>query len=242
MKHIKQSGFSLISSAMLTVIGGLAIAALLSLHSLTRSAELRSVMVQAEQYQNAYTTFKQQHLALPGDYNRATELWGDSTRNGDGNREISGWETEEAFVWQHLALSRIIATTRQGTTTPDTTSIALGENLPKAKRLQDAGFRLTSTATPLYNKRWGNMLELGAQKERGLSAILTGGVLPGSYARDIDNKMDDGLPDSGSIFALNGTDALNHCIIESSASNTDITRTYFMGSEQPDCRMIFWMK
>lgn len=228
------AGISLIETGMIVVVAGLIFAAMFSSHSLVKAAELRSIITQADAYHTAFRTFEAKFGNAPGDYPIAVAQWGPITKDGNADGLILGWEREEVYAWQHLALAGILPETSPHLKENEKHAVLLGINAP-ASRVPNAGFRLTSSTAPIYGKRQGHLLELGATtgQDTGREA-LSYSALTASDARILDTKVDDGLPDGGQVFAVQGKDS-TACVSEGTAI------TYLVGNEAPACRLVFWL-
>jgi len=124
MHKIKQnSGFTLVELSIVIVIIGLIVAGVVGGQALVRQAQLRSVVVDVNNYKIAINTFKLEYNQLPGDFDNAFAYWNTQCAsnaercNGDGNKIISNSGSGgannkvEAFrAWQHLQLSEILET------------------------------------------------------------------------------------------------------------------------------------
>ncbi|MBM3618410.1 MAG: prepilin-type N-terminal cleavage/methylation domain-containing protein [Alphaproteobacteria bacterium] len=129
----RQSGFTLIELAIVLTILGLLVGGLVVGKSLIRSAEIRGLMKEYEQYRIAVRDFQDKYKAIPGDIANATRFWGRAdngafsgqcasphtntgtgtqTCNGDGNGYVDRYysnNTEAFRFWQHLANAGLIS-------------------------------------------------------------------------------------------------------------------------------------
>lgn len=125
-------GFSLLELSIVLVVIALAAGGILAGTSLLRSAEVRAVLREYEEYSSAVGAFRLQYHAVPGDMPNATEFWGRAdngsfsgqcgnplydegtgtqTCNGDGNGWIDQYAaggTEPFRFWQHLSSAGLI--------------------------------------------------------------------------------------------------------------------------------------
>ena len=217
----RRSGFSLVELSIVLVILGLLVGGVLSGQSLIRAAELRSVTTQYQQFSTAIGSFKDKYFAIPGDMSNAVSFWGNTvTGNGDGDGRIENTATaigaaaattsnEISNFWQHLASAQMV----EGSyTVVAGTIMTAGTNNPKGK-LSSSGWNViglgtvgfdssaadTGTTDPaiatFFDGDYGNAFLLGA----GTAALLPTGVLKGEEAWNIDTKMDDGRPATGSV-------------------------------------------
>lgn len=107
----KNSGFSLVEAAVVLVVIGIILGAVLQGRSLIESAEYSSFRQQLREYRAAFHDFRDRFDALPGDFNEASTRLGGGQNNGDGDGVIDdGPECDAAsdatdeccLAWQHL--------------------------------------------------------------------------------------------------------------------------------------------
>jgi prepilin-type N-terminal cleavage/methylation domain-containing protein len=208
-------GFSLIELSIVLVILGLLTGGILSGQALIRASQLRAVTTEYQRYVTAVHGFRDKYFALPGDFNNATAFWtGAVTVNGNGDGNIVGSTTvasnETGYFWQHLALAGLV----EGSYTPaDWTAINAPTTNPKSK-MQPAtwSMRYVGPVTTndsvvgtggggqvVYEGNYGNAFFLMS----GLTLLTpSGGVLKAEEAWNIDTKLDDGKPGTGTVMSL----------------------------------------
>lgn len=208
------SGFTLIEVSIVLVIIGLIIGGVLVGKDLIGAAEIRGQISQVEKYSTAIQTFRVKYGGLPGDLLTAASFGfparGSYTGQGDGNGVVQGiYGTnpnnscngclaggEVTVFWVDLSMANLI---------PESFNTATATSLPV----------ITGTAIDLYYPHAylgdGNYLVYS-----GGQFFITGltdiGVVSPSYpqattnlsvlqAYNIDQKIDDGLPQAGRIQA-----------------------------------------
>ncbi|MFZ4542091.1 MAG: hypothetical protein ACOYNL_09910 [Rickettsiales bacterium] len=154
--------------------------------------------------------------------NNATSFWGTAgtcpgnnaspsttatTCNGDGNGQIlpNAATSNEIFrFWQHLANAALIEGTYNGVANSATTSsniTSIGSNVPRG-RMSNSGWSLeyqgtyTIANTTLFEGNYGNVFYFG--KQAG-GWVTIDPILKPEEAWNIDTKMDDGKPATGSV-------------------------------------------
>lgn len=249
-----KKGFSLVELSIVLVILGLLVGGILAGQSLIRAAELRAVSTEYQRYLTAFHAFRDKYFALPGDMTNATAFWGKDnaqctahtgttatpgTCNGDGNGQIAvgaaGAATSEMFrIWQHLALAGLIEGTYTGNAGPDTQfDVVAGTNAPRSKLNRGSWlvrnyFTNFSDGTLLQNF-YGNWGQFGND-----AAVDNGDpVLRPEEAWNIDTKLDDGKPGTGSVVIRQWSTCTN------AASATDTTTSYNLSSTAIGCTLVF---
>lgn len=104
-----QYGFSLVEAAVVLVVIGIILGAVLQGRSLIESAEFKSFSRDLRETRSAFHNFRDRYSALPGDFSEADERLGlESSDNGNGNGVINGGPgcsaagAESCLAWQHL--------------------------------------------------------------------------------------------------------------------------------------------
>lgn len=225
-----KSGFTLIELAIVLVIIGLIVGGLLVGQDLINSAKIRASVSQIEQYNSAVNTFKLKYNELPGDMLASNaSSFGFATRagtvgRGDGNGLIEGGAAgyilafnagEQSLFWNDLGASGLIEGTYKGvdctfntnSCTASSASISVSQIFPPFK----VGNNTYMTASNYNGKNAlavvGNIISL-SNKGAILAADLSGGTAYGLtpiQAYNIDAKIDDGNPLSGSVLIMGGS-------------------------------------
>jgi prepilin-type N-terminal cleavage/methylation domain-containing protein len=221
-------GFSLVELSIVLVILGLLTGGILAGQSLIRASELRSVAADLQRYQAAIYTFRDKYFAMPGDITNATKFWGvragtgsdltchqtistfTGTCNGDGNGQVSYISGDfamwgERFAsWQHMAYAGLLEGSYTGASGVAAGFLRVaGTNMPRGK-LTNSLFDLAyvtgpQTGSPQY---FDGPYAVNVMMFMSTSS---GSVLKPEEAWNIDTKMDDGKPATGSTWALKNT-------------------------------------
>jgi hypothetical protein len=169
----------------------------LSGQELIRSARVRNLISQQDGVRAAVLGFQDRFRALPGDYSGASfniKCEPNPCLNGNGNglieRAGTGGLREDILVWNHLAAAGFIS----GSYTLADSSAAAAEASSNTPVNPFGSFMQIA-----YDGLWG-----GSRNEIGPPPILrtsikTGAQIPVGIIAEVDRKIDDGLPYSGSF-------------------------------------------
>jgi len=196
---MRQHGFSLLELSIVLVIIGLIAGGIVAGSSMIRAAEMRSVMTDLERYKAASYTFRDKYFSYPGDIKNATAFWGTDVANGNGNgivEEAGVGAPEPTQAWEHFSLSGMIAGNFDGNYAASG-DYRVGENVPEAFSGSFYNY-VSEGASTIYGEP---PLSHNTMRIQGVnfSSYLTA-----PEAWSIDKKIDDGIPDTGSIIGFGG--------------------------------------
>lgn len=196
MVTTRTSGFTLVEIAIVLVIIGLLLGGILKGQSLINSARVRNLAQQNAGIQAAYFGFIDRYRAVPGDLpaDRASaaigasiNLPGSGARDA-GNGRVDNTLEEAAAVWEHLTQAGFLS----GVATPDSAPSSEADYALHAPKNAFNGALVlshnqgyTGHAVPRLN------LHLGAN-------------VPVELARELDVKIDDGMPNTGLLRLSKG--------------------------------------
>ena len=190
MVNKKQSGFTLVEIAIVLVIIGLLLGGILKGQELINSARVRNMADQNSGIQAAYFGFIDRYRQVPGDWAAlpAAQAIGDATvtLGGNGNGRIDNDIIEAAAVFSQLSKSNFLG----GGFTPATLATAPGNE----------GDYIANIASPVNAFNGALILTRNAGYSGTTSTRLNlhmGVNVPVSIARELDIKVDDGLPNTG---------------------------------------------
>ncbi len=252
----------MIEMAIVLIIVGLVVGGVMSGRSILEAAETRRVYEDAQGYISSIGQFMDKYGSLPGDMYDAESVWGQAaagaacdttnnsnrtTCNGDGNSQIQlgtvvgsgGSETVETFrAWQQLNNAGLLQVTAAGISGVGGVNHAVPSlNVPEGEASGSgyslyyqgvgAGSFFAVNATEVY----GHILHYGLYTA---ASITDAPMLLPQDAWEVDSKVDDGIPWSGSVRTYTAT-AQPNC-----ASADDSTATYtVIYQDGRSCNLIF---
>jgi prepilin-type N-terminal cleavage/methylation domain-containing protein len=252
-RHLFSQGFTLIELSIVIVIIGLIVAGVVGGQQLVKSAKLRTVMQDVNNYTTANHTFFLKYNEYAGDMLDANTnaYWGIDNPDGDytvpGDRIIVA-KTEGIRSWHHLKLAGILDGNYDGEYIANEVP---GITVGKSGYADNVGF-LPHTLGNHHNEWWystGDVYDM-----RGLTVFHFGktgylideSALSPKEAYNIDLKYDDGLPNKGKTLADHGRDvgSDNQCINYNKYANgynasSDDGIAYKLDNTGPRCRMMF---
>lgn len=199
-------GFTLIELSIVLVIIGLIVGGILVGQDLIKAAEIRATVSQLEKYATAVNTFRSKYNGIPGDLLNAVNFGFDTGVLRDGDAQIESaantagtFEAETSCFWDDLTTASLIADSLNA-------SAACGAAYTPAS---------LNAAIPLAKLGRGNYVLVGSVSGinywgiTGVTAITLGAtayshLMTPSEAFQIDSKVDDGAPTSGSVMATTG--------------------------------------
>lgn len=191
-----QKGFTLVEISIVLVIVGLILGGVLKGQALIDSARVRSIVNDINGLRAAWYGFQDRFHSVPGDYAGASSHISAASQDGNGDGTIDS-KQEIASVWQHLSATGFISGEFDGS----------NANVGTQDDVE------CSSATCPQNPYYGYYKITFAQKASGATSesneLYTGGNIPSSVLFEIDNKLDDGLPDKGQ-FRVHA-DAATNC-------------------------------
>ena len=192
MQSKKQTGFTLVEIAIVLVIIGLLLGGILKGQELINSARVRNLADQNSGIQAAYYGFIDRYRQVPGDFPSAgastaigtTITLPTSSDTNAGNGQIDNTLEEAAAVWEQLSKANFI----QGSYSPG--GIPASETAYSANAPVNAfNGSITLTRNADYT------VDTGTASAR-LNLHL-GANIPVNIARELDVKVDDGVPNAG---------------------------------------------
>ena len=179
MKYLRSNkGFTLVELAIVLVIIGIILGAVLKGQELINNAKMKRAYNQYREVLAAVYTYYDRYGKYPGDDNTANSRWPAAT-NGNNNGLIDGLTlgcgagvtTETCQVWLHMRLANILT---GATTATD-------------------GTRAPSNA-------YGGSIGIGYATVQGLTTQwIAFDNVPGDVCQSLDQQYDDGVYNTGSI-------------------------------------------
>jgi prepilin-type N-terminal cleavage/methylation domain-containing protein len=183
-------GFTLIEIAIVLVIIGLLLGGVLKGQELITGARVRNLISQQDGIKAAFFGFQDRYRALPGDYAAASTniKCNPACPDGNGNGRIEETVTpsESILVWTHLSAAGFINGSYSANSTVTSAQVA-DANTPKNP--YSVYLQLT------YDAAYGDPTTPPGAKHN----LKTGTQVPVEIIAEVDRKVDDGRPYSGSF-------------------------------------------
>ena len=192
----KQQGFTLIEIAIVLVIIGLLLGGVLKGQELITAARVRNLAAQLDGVKIAYLGFQDRYRSLPGDYavtQAAANIpgsGGQTTKGctvanatcGNGKIEDTGGDAESILAWHQLSRSGFITGNYDGNnTTPTATNNPTNAFSGYLQLINDIDYLDPTVPSPAALN------------------VKTGTNVPSPILAELDRKIDDGFPHSGSL-------------------------------------------
>lgn len=214
----KQQGFTLIEIAIVLVIIGLLLGGVLKGQELIQNARVRNVITQQDGIKAAFFGFQDRYRGVPGDYDRTLASQNipgaGNTCGGDGDSVIESTtasgssSSENVCAWYHLSRANFITGNYSGSGTTESATNAPTNPFGGVMQLiNDNTYSDTGTANSVNNIKSGSNIS---------AAVLA----------EVDRKIDDGLPSTGSFrFSTFGGATAANCIVTGTPNTWSIAST-----------------
>ncbi len=210
-KNNTLNGFSLVEIAIAIVVIALIAIGIAASSNFRMQTKLQKDIALIEKYKLAYSLFRSQYNAVPGDMINAKYYWQNATENGSGNNLIDT-NFEKALAWQHLALAKLIEGSFNG-----------ASDMPHPFISNDKSviYSMLAHSTAM----WG----IAGNSSNSLNIMgKNWNVLNTQQAFAIDTKIDDGIPTRGKVTAF--SEPANDCVIQADGTSADYNIYLGIGS------------
>jgi len=218
-KYSSNQGFSLIEIAIVLIAVSLLVGGIMVGRTLLDKTQTRTIATDINTIHEAMAQFQNTYNALPGDMHNADERLGAfagiATVNGDGDGILE--PAEYPNVWQHLALAGLL----EGEFDP--TSPAPNIGVPEAQFGPNISLEIMTEPT-------SGEVAIGISRFDETAAATGSGFLTPKQAMQLDEKFDDGNPDTGRMRAYTDAGAGGNC------KNAGL---YMMNDNRANCFLTF---
>ncbi len=182
----QQQGFTLIEIAIVLVIIGLLLGGVLKGQELITSARVRNLISTQDGIKAAYFGFLDRYRALPGDYSGAVgningvvagNPCGGGIGNGNGRIEAG---SESILAWEHISKAGFINGTYNCLLAEDNTTTPVNPYGVRMRLIYDGAYGIAGAGAARHN-------------------LKTGPQIPVEIITEVDRKIDDGAPYTGSF-------------------------------------------
>lgn len=256
MSAPSRHGFTLIELSIVLVIIGLIVGGVMAGKALIQQAEIRAAASQLQQMETAYNAFRLKYNCIVGDCPNATDFFGmnyvvvaagcppsggagNGNGNGDGFIDKSSgltsdgtWTCEPVQAAQSLSLSGLLS--------PDISAPC--RNYPEYFKgiNTSCAFFYKDDIQQSYAPIYVNSVAWGVIPPDGFSPY--GAALSPMQARLIDEKLDDGKPNTGKFRGLDAARPTGGGIIVGSCSTSQQPTGAYNVNEDYTCRSLYYFK
>lgn len=246
-RHFR-AGFTLIELSIVLVIIGLIVGGVLAGNHLIQVAQMRATVQQTDSYKAAMSTFRVKYNGMPGDlmataaanFGMQTRSGADGHGDGDGLLEscsggrsptVAGCET--VLFWRDLSYANLIGESFTTATDALATIPAGSSGLYYPTSKLGRGVFI-----PFYESLDSNFLKVGNHlaltkltSTDGSGNYTVASVVTPWESWQIDQKIDDGLPNTGFVQFTNATTNIsNKLIVAPFTMDADLGRCYYLSS------------
>lgn len=194
----RQTGFTLVEIAIVLVIIGLLTGGVLKGQELINNAKVRNTISQMDGLRAAVFGFQDRFRSLPGDMAQASTVVGDGAVNcawACDNGLIQPWRNT-SLVTNNLSAAGFYS---GAFATAETNAAPTTQNSPT-----------NPWGGPMFVAYWNQYYDTGARPSR--NGTYTGRAIPSSVMAEIDRKVDDGTPQTGSFRSAWPTTTSASCV------------------------------
>lgn len=250
-KHIKNtcrsnSAFTMVEMSVVLVIIGLIMGSIFVAQGLLGSSEAKTLVSDVQKLQIAVGNFQGLYKGMPGDIPNATSYWS-GTANGDGNGRIAIETSNEPFRGiQQLQLANLLESSYTGgfSGTWGSGFVIVGTaagNVISANGRDGAGLYVKCCSGTDYSRTiaFNNHINLFA-----VNSTITkrSGIVTPIEALSIDQKIDDGVPDTGLVGgegSWNGSAYVATGCYSSTGSASTYDTAIVPNNNSRGCQMLF---
>ena len=194
----RNRGFTLVEIAIVLVIIGLLLGGVLKGQELINTAKVRAIADRQSALKIAWFSFIERYSAIPGDYNRAN-IYLTNAGNGDGSGMVENGES--ALALQHLTAAGYIrcaqCTSTVSSSAPSSANSLLNNYGGVMSLWTDGTHHLDTTGTAPAGDH-SNTAATGGKSSP--IQVHTGPSIPSNIIGQVDQKIDDGLANSGDMM------------------------------------------
>jgi prepilin-type N-terminal cleavage/methylation domain-containing protein len=204
-------GFTLLELSIVMLIMGLLVGGILVGRDMISHSEIHQMVSEIKEMQIAIRNFKDRYATVPGDFPRATSYWPTATTdNGNGNGYIdSTLLTESQSAFHHMVLAGVYRGGYGSGDGPSNGATYQSEWNMKKSRVRDIDYAITNNSVYLGSPfpAFDQTVILMGKGVDWVGYTPQVEALTRLETSTIDRKMDDGMPNTGTIMGSTGAGA-----------------------------------
>jgi prepilin-type N-terminal cleavage/methylation domain-containing protein len=236
---IARAGFTLFEMVIVLIIIGLIAGVAMVGQDLVKAAQIQKAVTELRELNAAVNTFLDKYSCIPGDCANATTYFGATyisgwgcTGNGDGNKYIDKFPCENLQAFQGLKAAELMSyfDTQYGAHNSNNTTNSIFFPGPN-----DSNGWLSYEDPYGAGQRYGTTVVWSTYS----GGCINGYALSPTQAWQIDQKIDDGLPNTGNFLGIDAATPTSSCTVVPASCVTAGVNSY-VSSSVLGCRTVYF--
>lgn len=238
MKHTISRGFSIVEVAIVLVIFSLVVTGILRGQELINSAKARNLIDQKSSFQTAFIAFSNRYKLMAGDLTSQQASFigngviaSNSVASTAGDGRIN-FNDESILVFQNLTATSFLSCANCMRVTAN--GAATTANTYINSYSQSLQFGTVSPSTTVSGTTTLYWLDPNPTLMPAKNVLATGSKVPAAILQQVDQKADDGFPQSG-LFRQSSTDGADSTTATASTTGCTTTSTVWANNGNGNC-------